>query len=178
MKTLQKIIAAGALLLACLTPAARAQDQLGYQYLGPYNGANNLSTILLSSSTNLSAVNTNSSASNNVVTLTKFADFELDILFKPSNNVSNALALRWSTSMDGVYWPERSAGTNDQISSWFAISGANVTNSAGWVYWHTNITANANYWRLEWITNGAASSLSNVVVRAWKKPNLRGSASN
>lgn len=164
-----KVLILAALLGFCSVPAAKAQ-QISFSYVGPFNGG---ATIAASSATNVTAVNTNSSASNCVVSLTTYKSFMLDIMWKPGGSLSNNITLRWSTSMDGTNWP-LAFGTNAQNASWFCTVGADATNAAGFAIFHTNINPNANYWRLEWVTNSSAVALGNVTVRAWKKPSTLG----
>ena len=160
------------LLLAALLgfsgPAARAQ-QYTYQVVGPFNGSSTI--IPASAATNLTAVNTNSAASNCVVTLTKWDSFDLDISWTPMAGASNEIVIAWESSADGTSWPTALTGaTNSAFKSWFRTLGADATNSAGLVYFRTNITTPYGYWRCVSVTNTAAVVISNVTLRAWVKP--------
>lgn len=158
MKTLKHLIAAAALLVACSLTATAQQ-------YAP-------STILSIANTNVVGATTNVGAlTTGPVTLTKWQDFALSVDVGVTNASAGTLDIQWDTSLDGVTYTTAKAMPG--ASGWFSVP---LTNSTTRIYWTTNITLNAvGYFRVSWVTNQAGQHITNLVIKAYKKPARFGS---
>lgn len=153
MKRLKNILMAGLVALVTVVTASAQQYGVigtiagGGTYNGPASGTTNI---------------------NGTITATKWAEFALAIDFALVGAGSTALDIAWTTSVDGTNW----ATTKDPYrAGWFSIT----PNGTSAVSWNTNITMNSvGYWKMTWITNGSASAITNLSIRAIGKPKRQG----
>jgi len=144
-------------------PEASAQDQYSATTLYSFAGTD---TNVVAGTTNLGA-----SANGGVVSLTKWDNFVLEFRATGTNaalTTTLGYTVAWQTSADGTNW-----GTVDNINrGWFSIPTTNVNPIA----WTTNITVNTiGFWRINWLTNSSGQCITNMAVRAWRKPLRSGS---
>jgi hypothetical protein len=127
-------------------------------------------TALLSiGGTNATATATNVSALSTAVTLTKYGDFDLEVIIGVTNAATGTYDLRWSTSNDGTNYATSPAAPG--ASGWFSIP---LTNAGTRVVWRTNIVTGAGYWRVDWATNASGQHATQQVIRPWIKPSRYG----
>lgn len=157
MKTINKILTLGAVLsLGALTSQAQISRSSDYGLLGvlggPGTGVN--STIVASSYTN----------GGYVLNCTKNSQFTLAVSFKAMAAHTSTLDFQWDLSPDGTNWH---SAVNGNAKGWFVGPTGNGTTP---VYWQTNIdVGSAGYYRIQYITNGHAAVVTNLLIKAYVK---------
>jgi len=151
---LSVVIAAG-LLLLCIPPAGAQQ----YSYTALNTSTDTNSTIPASSQTNIAAM----------FGATKYDEFVLSCSFKLMGAGTSALTFQWDMSPDGTAW---TSVKNGDTHGWFTGPSANGTTT---VYWNTNIPVHSmGFYRLNYITNGSATVVTNLDLRCYVKPRRNG----
>lgn len=141
--------------LACAVSAFAQQ----YAYTALNTATGTASTIPASAATNIAAT----------FTATKHDEFVLAVSFKLMGAGTSTLDFQWDYSPDGTAW---TSVKNGNTHGWFAGPAGNGTST---VYWNTNIPiASHGYYRINYITNGSASVVTNLNLRAYVKPRING----
>jgi hypothetical protein len=154
-----KTLMAGALLALALTTPPVAQAQALEQY-------GLIKTLLSIGGTNVAGATTNvgniGGANTNYLTLTKWGDFDLELIVGVTNASAATIDIPWTTSNDGLNWATTGTG-----QGWFSVP---LTNGGTRVVWRTNITATFGYYKIGFLTNAAVQHVTNTQIRAWGKP--------
>lgn len=101
-------------------------------------------------------------------TMTKNDQFTLWVVAGFTNPCAGNLNIQWDCSADGVNYLTTNNPTVSGSSGWFSIP---LTNSGTKVVWATNITVGTlGFWRINWFTNAAGQSMTNVTIQAYVKP--------
>jgi len=163
MTKLFKLITAFALAGALSLLTAQAQVSRGPEYgvLGTLGSAGTgvNSTIVASSFTN----------GGYVLNCTKSKAFTLAVSFKLMGAGTSALDFQWDLSPDGTNWCS-AVGVQPGAKGWF---GGPVGNGTTPVYWQTNIdVGTAGYYRIQYITNGSAAVVTNLLIKAYTKTGI------
>lgn len=157
---LKTMVLAGAVLALALTPVAQAQEQ--YQLYKTFISIQN--TNVAGATTNIANIG---GASANYLTVTKWGDFDLQVIVGVTNAATGSIDLNWTTSDDGVNWANGGGGS----SGWFSVP---LTNAGTAIVWRTNIVTGAGFYRLGFATNAAVQHVTNLVIRAYVKPRRYG----
>jgi len=165
-KFITSIMAALALVASLaftITPArAAAPDQYGFDAVAITNG----SALGFTGGTNhIPASSTNTF--NSVITLTKHADFTLQITYKLNAAGTTANVFKFDHSPDGTNW------TANALNASVTPAGTST------VHLGTNMTVNGTgYWRLGTVENANSAALTNLQILVWKKPMRYGGQGN
>lgn len=167
MKYLKSLLALALLLWACLTAPAQSAQQYGYVELLAQGTTNKIAT---GDPTNLTSV----ASATNGVTLTKFNDFLLNVDGFTAGALTNGMIdVRWSTSVDGLTWQTNCELKSGSTCGWFSMDAHTGGNH---FIFNSNITVGtAGYWRADYLTNRTGLTVSNMTIRAYRKPVRYGS---
>lgn len=146
-------------LLGLLLGLALTSQAQQYTYTALNTATDTNSTIPASAATNIQAT----------FTCTRYDEFVLAVSFKLMGAGTSALTFQWDYSPDGTAWTSVKDGHSH---GWFTGPSANGTST---VYWNTNVPINSfGYYRINYITNGSASVVTNLDLRAYVKPRRNG----
>lgn len=100
-----------------------------------------------------------------VADVTQYNDFQFVVFGAATNACAGTLDVVWTTSGDNSHF---CSAVCPQNRGWFSIP---LTNLGTAFAWQTNVTVTSlGYWKVDYITNSAGQSITNITVNAYAKP--------